>query len=104
MALHRLRAARFTLGLTAVDTIDAASVVALIRGRLEAELCHVILTIAGPSPQLAEAMRMHARAAPAVADELPPQDRTPGFSRCEGVVVTIPEADLGGCAVSEGGM
>lgn len=60
MALHRLRAARLTLDLTAVDTVDAAGVAALIRGRIEADRCDVVLTITGPSVHLVEAMRRHA--------------------------------------------
>ncbi len=67
MALHRLRAARLTLDLAAVDTIDAAGVAALIRSRIEADHCDVVLTITGPSAHLVEAMRRHALTAPAAA-------------------------------------
>ncbi|GAA1382728.1 STAS domain-containing protein [Catellatospora chokoriensis] len=63
MALRRLRAARLTLDLAAVDTIDAAGVAALIRSRIEADRCNVILTITGPTPHVAEAMRSHAMSA-----------------------------------------
>lgn len=59
LALHRLRAQRLTLDLTAVDSIDTAGVAALIRGRVEADRCDVMLTIAGPSPGLLDAMRTY---------------------------------------------
>ncbi|GAA1408664.1 STAS domain-containing protein [Catellatospora coxensis] len=64
LALHRLRAQRLTLDLTAVNAIDAAGVAALIRGRVEADRCDVVLTIADPSPALLHAMRLHAAGAP----------------------------------------
>ncbi|MFD0598782.1 STAS domain-containing protein [Catellatospora coxensis] len=63
LALHRLRAQRLTLDLTAVNAIDAAGVAALIRGRVEADRCDVVLTIADPSPALLHAMRLHAAGA-----------------------------------------
>lgn len=59
LALHRLRAQRLTLDLTAVDSIDSAGVAALVRGRVEADRCDVMLTIAGPSPGLLDAMRTY---------------------------------------------
>ncbi|GAA1637095.1 STAS domain-containing protein [Catellatospora bangladeshensis] len=67
LALHRLRARRLSLDLTAVDIIDAAGVAALIRGRVEADRCAVTLTIADPSPGLLNAMRAHARTTHATA-------------------------------------
>ncbi len=63
MALHRLRAARLTLDLAAVDEIDAAGVAALIHSRIEADRCNVILTITGPTPHVADAVRRHAMTA-----------------------------------------
>lgn len=65
MALHRLGAARLTLDLAAVDEIDAAGVAALIHSRIEADRCNVILTITGPTPHVADAMRSHAMPAAA---------------------------------------
>ncbi|BCJ75101.1 hypothetical protein CS0771_46450 [Catellatospora sp. IY07-71] len=66
LALHRLRAQRLTLDLAAVDTVDAAGVAALIRGRVEAGRCDVVLTITDPSPALLHAMRQHAPASPSI--------------------------------------
>lgn len=67
LALHRLGAQRLTLDLAAVDTVDAAGVAALIRGRVEADRRDVVLTIADPSADLLHAMRTYATAAPSSA-------------------------------------
>jgi anti-anti-sigma factor len=75
LALHRLRAQRLTLDLTAVDSIDAAGVAALIRGRVEADRCDVVLTIADPSHTLLHAMRGYAAAPRPATTPLPVQAR-----------------------------